>query len=490
VAARALLAEACLRTGNFAEAESQARTLLELRPNQPADLATLVRALYHLERFGEVVKEVESRAEVKLTTEVSADAVFCVGHSYLRDGQPAKALVWFESVPKEPRALFNFACALAHAGLYDHAHTKLDELEAAPDGFAVRGHVLRGNIFLRQGELQKAEAACRRALELGPQDEGARFALGCVLYRAGKFDAAREQFEAVLELRPTHAAALIGCGLVYEQARATAEAIEQYECIPEHDPLAARGRLRLGILACRQMEYDRALALLEGLEGEGAGSDAHLCYLASALFYAGRFEEAIAALGRVLERHPEDAEIKVNLARARYMLGAQLARAEQYPEACREWERYLEVFPQDEKTRKDLAQLYFREAIRLLRAAPAGPGVYAQAEPLLARAVAADPGEPSYSYYFALCQLKLGQHDKALEGLKKLAAAEQAAHLEYHLGLCLLLKGQVEEGVRVLQRAASQDAAPHAQYSAWAVANQKLHSGRVEDAFKILSECV
>jgi tetratricopeptide (TPR) repeat protein len=488
--ARALLADVCLRTGNFTEAEEQSRRLLELRANQPGDLAGLVRALYHQSRFGEVVREVEARAALKITTDVSADAVFCIGHSYLRDGQPAKALVWFESVPKEPRTLFNFACALAHAGLYDHAHSKLDELFTAPNGYAVRGYVLRGNVHLRQGALKPAEEACRKALELEPQDESARFALGCVFYRGGRFDAAREQFEALLEQNSSHAAALLGCGLVHEHARETGEAIEQYECVPEHDALAPLARLRLGILACRQMEYDRALALLAGLEGDGVGSDAHLCYLATALFQAGRYEDAIAQLQRLLERHPDDAEIKMNLARARYMLGAQLAREEKYPEACREWELYLEVCPQDEKTRKDLAQLYYREAVRRLCVAPAPPReVFADVEPLLERAVAGDPQESAYSYCYALCQMKLGHIDLALARLQKLSeAADRPAHLEYHIGLCLLQKGKSEEALGVLKRSARDPSAPHAQYSAWAIANLKLHAGELSDALKILSE--
>ncbi|HWQ03083.1 MAG TPA: tetratricopeptide repeat protein, partial [Candidatus Nitrosotenuis sp.] len=144
--ARALLAGVCLRINEFAEAETQCRELVKLRQNVPGDLAMLVRALYHQERHADVVQEIESRPDCKVTADVSADAVFCIGHSYLRVDQPSKALIWFESVPKNPRSLFNFACALAHAGLYDHAHTKLDDLFENPAEFAVRGHLLRANV--------------------------------------------------------------------------------------------------------------------------------------------------------------------------------------------------------------------------------------------------------------------------------------------------------------------------------------------------------
>jgi tetratricopeptide (TPR) repeat protein len=483
---RDLLAKTCLRAGDYEELERQARKLLKLRGKAPADVALLLRALYHQGRHAVVIKEIESRPEGTISPEISAEAVFAVAHSYLHTGDAEKAVAWFEGIAKDPRWLYPFACALAHLGRIDEAQIRLTELLTAPGEWAAKGQNLRANLCLRQNLLPAAEEAGRAGVSLAPEDLEAHYTLGCVLYRKGEFEKAREEFEFVVERQPNHARAHLALGMIAEQARENAEAIEHYECIAESDAEAPIARLRLGIMACRQHDYARAYPLLHGLEGPEADSDAHLFYLATAQLFCGRTDEAIHMWEKLRSRHPGDQELLANIVRARYLYGSHLAREEKHVQAIAEWDEYLKVFPQDTKVVKDHAKLCFRAAWQAIRS-----GALVEAETLLRRAVDGDAEESAYSFHLALCEMRLGRANDALPRLNALKKdAVYGPRAGYHIGICLLQLNRASDAVTELERALRNAPAPYAQCAAWAMANEKLRHEKVRDAMDMLTACL
>ncbi len=58
------------------------------------------------------------------------------------------------------------------------------------------------NLHRLRGQLLEAEDACRKALEIKPEDVSAREMLGDVLFEAGKLDSALGEYRSALELVP------------------------------------------------------------------------------------------------------------------------------------------------------------------------------------------------------------------------------------------------------------------------------------------------
>lgn len=77
-----------------------------------------------------------------------------------------------------------------------------------------------------QGELERAEALFRRAVELAPLDATAHFNLGNVLLAEGRFDAACERFEQAVSLDGTHARAWFNLAHAQEALGREARALE------------------------------------------------------------------------------------------------------------------------------------------------------------------------------------------------------------------------------------------------------------------------
>ncbi|GAA1841651.1 tetratricopeptide repeat protein [Pseudonocardia ailaonensis] len=81
-------------------------------------------------------------------------------------------------------------------------------LESQPNDASV--HLLAGRAYLDSAQLQKAEAAFLRVLELDPADHYARFALGKALQRQGRLGEAKGQLQmaTVMDPRPEYQEAL------------------------------------------------------------------------------------------------------------------------------------------------------------------------------------------------------------------------------------------------------------------------------------------
>jgi Flp pilus assembly protein TadD len=81
-------------------------------------------------------------------------------------------------------------------------------LESRPDSVSVQ--LLAGRAYLNSAQLQRAEAAFARVVDLDPSDHYARFGLGKALHRQGRLDEAHTQLRmaAAMDPRPEYQEAL------------------------------------------------------------------------------------------------------------------------------------------------------------------------------------------------------------------------------------------------------------------------------------------
>jgi len=136
-------------------------------------------------------------------------------------------------------------------------------------------HDWLGQVYLREGRLDRAELAFTTAIGLAPKNPEFRISLGGLRARQGKYDEAVQAFEEALTLQPDNRLALFDLGTAYALLGKYGKAIETFKraeragqpsaalynalaqaCEENHDPKAAIGYLRRS-LAIKPQQPDR-----------------------------------------------------------------------------------------------------------------------------------------------------------------------------------------------------------------------------------------
>ncbi len=229
-----------------------------------------------------------------------------------------------------------------------------------------------GEIYRRQQRPVEAEASLRRATGLHPGDWSAYNALGTFLFRSGRYAEAAEQYGTVVDLDSSNVQGLTNLGSALFLAGEFAAAEQQYRRAIELQPQAATFQA-LGV----------------------------------ALYYLGRFDEAVEALREGSRLAPLDYLIRSNLGDALWVSGRSDAAREEYQVARQRALAALDVNPNDAFILMDLAWI---EAVL---------GREAEGMSLIRRATALVP-EDSYVYYYeALILQRQGNGGGALNALVK-----------------------------------------------------------------------
>lgn len=328
-----------------------------------------------------------------------------------------------------------------------HARKAIEHLRVAildrKFGARAAATVTLGQTFLLLGDSASAAQAFAWVLERGsaPEDiEAALAGLADAKYRSGDFEGAARAYRQILERAPAGDArerAEFALGLsIYRKLERSAAAdlrddAEAAECERIFAGIAARAESPLA--------GDAAYMLALLLERRGDDEAA-----------VARFAE-LARSGR-----GEHAEL------ARFGLASALARSGKHREACVEWERFLEAHPASE--RRDLAAVQLArsllevgrrdEGAAILRKLLRSPSAATEAAILLARAEAAEGGDPAKAaaafeevlaarpsdprraeveLELAAARIEAGEAARAVESLKRLAekpeSGERAAYL-------------------------------------------------------------
>jgi tetratricopeptide (TPR) repeat protein len=246
----------------------------------------------------------------------------------------------------------------------------------------------------REGRLDEAGDACRRALERAPGDAKAWFILGAVLAAQGVTAQSIDAYRKALEFQPDFAEAWSNLG----------------------GALGAQGDAPSEIEA-----YRRALALNPQLAPVWSN-------LGNALQGAGRFGEAVSACRRATELDPDFAAAWSNLGNA-------LAASGQHEEAVRACETALRLAP-------GLAEPW-----SALGGALHGAGRYAEAILAHRRAIEIQPGNAQLRFNLGVTLQHCGESAEAIACFRRaLAARPDDAEAHFELSLALLLTGQLREG--------------------------------------------
>ncbi|MBI4861218.1 MAG: tetratricopeptide repeat protein [Candidatus Riflebacteria bacterium] len=168
------------------------------------------------------------------------------------------------------------------------------------------------------------------ALAREPSPE-ARNNLAIALFRSGRLDEACSQLREVVRLKPEATEPRYNLGLVLKELGRTVEALECFLAALERDPDHAESLFQVGAHHLAAGRYDEALAALGRVEqawppagSPGVSKAARaslLANLGAAALGAGRPEEALEWLKRALELAPDDPRLHLNAGLALERLG-------------------------------------------------------------------------------------------------------------------------------------------------------------------------
>jgi len=256
----------------------------------------------------------------------TGDAHYWLGNAYLVDENLDRALEAYNKAVAQDAApdslltevRFQKAWAQYEDGRYAGAASDFMALaQSFPNTSRGREALFwGGDSFYQQGNLDRARQLFARYLDNNPNGDhvnGARYALAWTHFKQNRYEAAARLFRAFLD---------------------------NYSASPSAEvPYAQDARLRLADCYYALKRYEDAIAVYRRVGGQG--TDYALYQAGEALNYAGRPEEALRSLQRLVEQYPDSRWHP----QALYRIGAIHFQEQNYEEARQAYRQLLTTYP-------------------------------------------------------------------------------------------------------------------------------------------------
>jgi tetratricopeptide (TPR) repeat protein len=448
-----LLAELSLEVGDFEEAAREFQVVLDADADDVEARVSLGAALRSLRRYAEAV------AVLSPVEDQSGPAAFHLARCYAQLEDYGRAIPLLERLtgqrPDEWELWHCLGLGYANAERFAEAVEAFTKaLAAGASGPKVA--LQRGHAYCKLGRLEEAASDYQAVLSSSPDDVEAMFAAACVSLARSDEEEALKLLTRLTELDGRHVSARLLSGSLWEGKGDLETAAEQYARAAELAPADPRVHRRLGVLRCRQADYESALRSFEQSALLGDESDELLYYLGLAAAHSGYLNVAIARWTKLAERHPDDGGLRWGIAKLHYLLGNEHARAGHEEEARREWDICLDSCHDDTLT-EEIASLHLRSA--LVELASNHRCQVGQARLHLERALSLRPDSAVARYYLSICRLVAGEWDGYIAEAGQLLAEldpKLRAQAKYHLGVAWLAKDDPARAQPLLAEAAAE----------------------------------
>lgn len=365
---------------------------------------------------------------------------------------------------QSPDAWFAFSQLASHYERLDQALAFADRALELKPGWT-DALVWRGRLKLSNAEYESAADDLERALKRDAEASQARLHYAEALRRLDRYDEAQAvladlpQEPALIETRASLAVEAENWDLaakLYERLLKQPEYAEQArfflgqiaEIQQQHDralewysQVTGGGyrldaRIREAVVMANQGRLEQALQLLEDLKKEGAES-ALEAWLAEGriLADAGRVEEAFEAYGRGMQAMEDSSQLRY----ARALLAAEQSQVER---AERDLRVLLEQDPDDAQALNALGYTLAEQTDR-----------YQEALELIEKALSLSPNDAAIVDSMGWVHYRLGNHERALEHLRRALDLQFDAEIAAHLGEVLWVTGDREEARTIWERA-------------------------------------
>jgi tetratricopeptide (TPR) repeat protein len=246
----------------------------------------------------------------------------------------------------------NLAGVLMEKGQVDKAIAHYRQaVEIAPAEALVLSNL--GSALVRKGQVDEGIAQLQKALQIDPGYADAYSFMGSALINKGQVDAAIGYYQKAVQLNTSDPAAYNNLGIISLRSDQPDQAIEYYKKAVAMKPSSAEMRYNLGNAFARKESWKDAIACytaalsLEYPPVEGARVENNL---GVALQRLGKFDEALEHFSHALQ-------LNANYAEAHCNLGRMLAQQGRRDEAVAHLKQALQLRPGYEQAREQLREL-------------------------------------------------------------------------------------------------------------------------------------
>ncbi len=410
--------EAIIRAGGLANFTSLLRGYSALEESQQLDLLTQVRT---------ILAEFPDNTQLRLSEVLMLEAL---GR---REEALAELQPIFDNDPFQSQAVIMDAKLRLdmgqRRGTFDRV---IDALEADPDNSRLRLQYAR---LLTQSDMGEAERQFQILLDGAPEDPDLLFSMALIQREMNDLEAARENLERLLSLNARTDEAHYYLGKTAEEQGRIEDAMVHYMQVqPGRDFGTAMNRLaQLMLNAGQSAELG---AYFDTLRARYPQIEEQLFALEVEKLMAGRhLPEASAVIDRALDQFPES----ISLRYSRSILSERLGNLTLAEEDLR---RILDAEPDNSTALNALGYMLANRTDR-----------YAEAEDLIARALAISPNEPAILDSMGWVKYRLGEYETALNYLQRAYRAFPDPEVAAHLGEVLWVMGDDEGAVAIWDRA-------------------------------------
>jgi tetratricopeptide (TPR) repeat protein len=310
------------------EAQGRLEQILRLQPDNSTAHAMLAVLAYEKGDFPQAVHHFENSGS-QLAAQPLAQWQY--GESLYRDQQPGKAAEVFQgllsSSPQDARIRYNLALCFLEAEELEQAKKTLlpltESQQADPDALQ-----LLAEVYKNQRDIESAVEVLQKAIRLHPEEERHYLDLAILCFDQGSFNLGAEIASIGIRNIPNSAPLYAARGIIHAQLGRSDEAKMDFQTANRLEPDKPYGGLGLSMAMQQSGEFEKALELLRDQISENPTDPDRLYLLAATLIENGlaepgteAFEEAEAALQKVLEMRPDLSRAYVGLAELELKIG-------------------------------------------------------------------------------------------------------------------------------------------------------------------------
>jgi tetratricopeptide (TPR) repeat protein len=319
---RIRLADLDLRSGDFQSAIDNVEVLLGKGVKEPS-LYILLGSAY-LGKKDLVKAESVLRKYLEKSPE-DARGKYLLGLALRGQGKKAEAVNCFEETLNATPPFLDSLPELVSIDIDNkdpNAALKHVEKQIAASPANAGLYQLLGHVRIVRKELDQAEAAYLKAIEIAPQLVQSYVDLAQVYALSTKTDKALAKLDEIIKIDPKNVGALMLSGILHQQKEDIPEARNAYEAVVALNPGFAAASNNLAYIYCEYLDdTDKALSLAKKARDVEPDNPNIADTLGWVLYKKSNYEWALTYLQGSAAKLPDNAEVLFHLGMVQYRLG-------------------------------------------------------------------------------------------------------------------------------------------------------------------------